>query len=107
MKKSSKQIIRMHVILQLRIALWLLLTAAYAKSVVREESPQTVEDQEIINSYGGLDNTPSYLVRLRPTLTISKERIIVAKDGLPMGKIIISSLILSLRTERKASQIPT
>ena len=76
----------MHVILQLRIALWLLLTAAYAKSVVREESPQTVEDQEIINSYGGLDNTPSYLVRLRPTLTINKERIIVAKDGLPMGE---------------------
>ena len=47
--------------------------------------PETVEDQEIINSYGGLDNTPAYLIRLRPVLTISKERIVVATDGLPMG----------------------
>ena len=54
--------------------------------MVREESPQNRRGSEIINSYGGLDNTPSYLVRLRPTLTINKERIIVAKDGLPMGE---------------------
>ncbi len=47
--------------------------------------PETVQDQEIIDSYGGLDNTPTYLVRLRPMLTINKERIVVAKDGLPMG----------------------
>ena len=47
--------------------------------------PETVEDQEIINSYGGPDNTPSYLVRLRPVLKVNGERIIVAKDGLPMG----------------------
>ena len=33
--------------------------------------PQTIEDQEIMNSYGGLDNTPLYLIRLRPVLTTS------------------------------------
>ncbi|MEW6215506.1 MAG: hypothetical protein AB1478_09960, partial [Nitrospirota bacterium] len=48
--------------------------------------PETVEDQEIINSYGGLDNTPAYLVRLRPVLKVNGERIVVAKDGLPMGE---------------------
>ena len=33
----------------------------------------------------GMDNTPAYLVRLRPVLTIGGERIIVVQDGLPMG----------------------
>ncbi len=47
--------------------------------------PETVQDQEIVDSYGGLDNTPSYLVRLRPVLKINGERIVVATDGLPMG----------------------
>lgn len=47
--------------------------------------PETVEDQQIIDSYGGLDNTPAYLVRLRPVLKVNGERMIVAKDGLPMG----------------------
>ncbi len=47
--------------------------------------PETVEDQQIIDSYGGLDNTPSYLVRLRPVLKLNGERLIVARDGLPMG----------------------
>ncbi len=48
--------------------------------------PETVEDQQIINSYGGLDNTPSYLVRLRPAIRVNGERMIVARDGLPMGE---------------------
>ncbi len=47
--------------------------------------PETVQDQEIIDSYGGLDNTPSYLVRLRPMLKVNGERIVVAQGGLPMG----------------------
>ena len=47
--------------------------------------PDTVEDQEIINSYGGLDNTPSYLVRLRPVLKVAGERVAIGRDGLPMG----------------------
>jgi len=47
--------------------------------------PETVEDQEIIASYGGLDNAPAYLIRLRPVLKINGERIVVATDGLPMG----------------------
>src|SRR3990172_3712460 len=47
--------------------------------------PETVEDQEIIDSYGGLGSTPAYLVRLRPVLEINGERTVVANDGLPMG----------------------
>lgn len=48
--------------------------------------PQTVEDQEIINSFGGLDNTPAYLVRLRPTLQLNGENtMVVATGGLPIG----------------------
>ena len=47
--------------------------------------PETVEDQEIINSYGGLGNTPAYLVRLRPTLQLNGENVVVARDGLPIG----------------------
>jgi len=47
--------------------------------------PETVEDQNLIDSFGGLDNTPAYLVRLRPVLTLDNERLIVAQDGLPMG----------------------
>ncbi len=48
--------------------------------------PETIDDQQIINSYGGLDNTPSYLVKLRPVVKVDDERMIVAKDGLPMGE---------------------
>lgn len=47
--------------------------------------PETVEDQEIIDSYGGLDNTPCYLVRLRPVLKVNGERMVVGENGLPMG----------------------
>jgi RHS repeat-associated protein len=47
--------------------------------------PETVEDQQIIHAYGGLDNTPSYLVRLRPVLKVDGERMVVGRDGLPMG----------------------
>ncbi len=47
--------------------------------------PETVEDQEIIDSYGGLDNTPAYLVHLGPVLTVNDERTIVAQGGVPMG----------------------
>ena len=54
------------------------------KTVITYE-PETVEDQAIIDSYGGIDNTPPYLVRLRPVLKVNDERIVVAGDGLPMG----------------------
>lgn len=59
-------------------------TLANKKIALRAE-PETVEDQNLIDSFGGLDNTPAYLVRLRPVLTLDGERIIVARDGLPMG----------------------
>ncbi len=48
--------------------------------------PETVEDQEVINSYGGLGNTPSYLVRLRPVLKVADERVAVGGDGLSVGQ---------------------
>ncbi|MHB8709524.1 MAG: hypothetical protein ACYC9I_11665, partial [Desulfuromonadales bacterium] len=47
--------------------------------------PETVEDQEQINRWGGLDNTPAYLVRLRPTVVVAGERRTVAANGLAAG----------------------
>ena len=55
------------------------------QTIALSYEPETVEDQQIIDSYGGLDATPAYLVRLRPVLKINGERMIVAEDGLPMG----------------------
>jgi transglutaminase superfamily protein len=55
------------------------------RKVVLTYEPETVEDQQIIDSFGGLDNTPSYLVHLRPALKLDGERLAVAQDGLPMG----------------------
>jgi hypothetical protein len=57
--------------------------------------PETVEDQQIIHSYGGLDNTPSYLVHLRPVLRIDGERKVVGQDGLPMGADYILTIELA------------
>ncbi len=53
--------------------------------IIMTYEPETVEDQQIIDSFGGLDNTPAYLVRLRPVLNVNEERMVVGKDGLPMG----------------------
>lgn len=47
--------------------------------------PETVEDQEQINRWGGLDNIPAYLVRLKPTVVVSGERRVVAASGLAAG----------------------
>jgi len=55
------------------------------RQVTINYEPETVEDQEIIHSYGGLGFTPAYLVRLRPALTINGQSIAIATDGLPMG----------------------
>ncbi|MEW5744066.1 MAG: alkaline phosphatase family protein [Nitrospirota bacterium] len=55
------------------------------RKIVLTYEPESSEDHEIINAYGGLDNTPSYLVRLRPVLKVEDERLIVGRDGLPMG----------------------
>ena len=55
------------------------------RKVVLTYEPETVEDQQIVDSYGGLDNTPSYLVRLRPVIQVDGERLVVGSEGLPMG----------------------
>lgn len=47
--------------------------------------PETVADQELINRWGGLDSTPAYLARLRPTVVVGGERMAVAADGLSVG----------------------
>ncbi|MCP4489064.1 MAG: hypothetical protein GY820_17385, partial [Gammaproteobacteria bacterium] len=55
------------------------------RPVVLVYEPETAEDHEIINSYGGIGNTPSYMIRMRPVLKINGERAAVGRDGLPMG----------------------
>ena len=47
--------------------------------------PEAVEDQEIIDGYGGLDNTPAYLVKLRPVLKVDGEVATAGSEGLFMG----------------------
>ncbi len=54
--------------------------------LVLDFEAETIADQQLIDSFGGLDNTPAYLVRLRPVLTLDGERQVVARDGLPMGQ---------------------
>jgi len=56
------------------------------RQVVVGYEPETVEDQEIINSYGGLGNTPSYLVHLRPVLKVGGERVAVGIGGMAVGE---------------------
>ena len=65
------------------------------KQIIISYEPETIEDQEIINSYGGLDNTPGYLVRLRPVLKIDDERMAVAADGLAIGENFTLGITLS------------
>ncbi|MBW2704502.1 MAG: Ig-like domain-containing protein, partial [Deltaproteobacteria bacterium] len=55
------------------------------RSIALRYEPETVENQEIINSFGGLGATPAYLVRLRPVLTVDGQRLAVGTAGLPMG----------------------
>lgn len=64
------------------------------QSVAVRFEPETVEDQAIINSYGGQGNTPPYLVRLRPTITLNGNMIVAGKDGMPMGDDCLISIEL-------------
>ncbi|MEW6221545.1 MAG: transglutaminase domain-containing protein, partial [Thermodesulfobacteriota bacterium] len=56
-----------------------------SRSLAVTFEPETIEDQEIMNSYGGLDLTPLYLIRLRPVLTVNGKREIVGTLGLTAG----------------------
>ncbi|MBI5633298.1 MAG: hypothetical protein HZA15_07475, partial [Nitrospirae bacterium] len=75
------------------------------QQIIMTYEPETVEDQQIIDSYGGLDNTPAYLVRLRPVLKLNDERVVVGIDGLPMGEdyTLTIELISPHGTERIAN----
>lgn len=55
------------------------------QQIVISYEPETVQDQEVIDSFGGLGNTPAYLVHLRPVLKVNDERIVVAQGGVSMG----------------------
>jgi|GEM_PF-969106 len=55
------------------------------RSVAVTFEPETIEDQEVINAHGGLDNTPLYLIRLRPLITVDGKREIVGRGGLAAG----------------------
>lgn len=47
--------------------------------------PETVEDQNTIDSFLGLDNTPAYLVRLRPALRVGGALRAAGEEGVQMG----------------------
>ncbi len=47
--------------------------------------PATVDDQKIVNLFGGLDNVPVYLVKLRPQFKIDGQQKAVAEDAVDMG----------------------
>jgi transglutaminase-like putative cysteine protease len=47
--------------------------------------PATVDDQRLTNLYGGLDNVPAYLVKLRPQLKRNGRLLAVARDALDTG----------------------
>jgi RHS repeat-associated protein len=73
------------------------------RKIILTYQPETVEDQEIINSYGGLANTPSYLVRLRPVLEVDDDRKAVGQDGLSMGSEF--NLAIELTSPKGAQRI--
>lgn len=56
--------------------------------------PVTIEDQELINSYYCMENTPSYLIRVRPVLEIDDRRVMVGQAGFAPGETF--SLTLEL-----------
>jgi hypothetical protein len=61
-----------------------LLGLSNSKIIISYE-PESVDDQETINSFGGLDNTPAYLAALRPVLTIDDETVMIGTGGVLMG----------------------
>ncbi len=60
--------------------------------------PETVADQETINLWGGLDNTPAYLVHLRPVLIVDGVRVVVGQQGLAVGKEFLLNVTMQSPT---------
>ncbi|MCP4686982.1 MAG: hypothetical protein GY859_02970, partial [Desulfobacterales bacterium] len=49
--------------------------------------PATIEDQMLINAYGGISAAPPYLIRIRPVLLLGEnQRVAVGQSGLQMGR---------------------
>lgn len=47
--------------------------------------PATVDDQRTVNKFGGMDNVPAYLVKLRPQIKINGRAKSIASDSVAMG----------------------
>ncbi|PLX91124.1 MAG: hypothetical protein C0614_00065, partial [Desulfuromonas sp.] len=56
------------------------------RTIAIDFEPETVADHETINLYGGLDNTPPYLVRLRPSLLVDDQMMKVGRSGFAYGE---------------------
>lgn len=54
----------------------------YGKRITLSWIPASKEDSDIINSYGGLFNTPAYLIQLKPQLKVDGE---VVAEGKAVG----------------------
>jgi len=58
-------------------------TDLYGKRVSIYYTPATQEDEEIVKAYGGIYNTPSYLVRVAPRLAIDGETVLTGPEVMP------------------------
>ncbi|MCK4536256.1 MAG: hypothetical protein KAT93_04540, partial [Desulfuromonadales bacterium] len=68
------------------------------RKIVIGFEPESVADHETINLWGGLDNTPAYLVRLRPVLLVDDERVVVASEGFAPGESFDLAITLTSPT---------
>ena len=62
--------------------------------------PATVEDQAVVHSFLGLDNTPAYLVKLRPVLKVGG--VVKAAGATPVQMGGFHSLTVEIQTPRGA-----
>ena len=56
------------------------------REVLISFEPETIEDQETINLWGGLDHTPASLVRLRPVLIVYGRRTAAGEQGFAVSE---------------------
>ncbi len=56
------------------------------RKIALDFEAESLADHEMINLWGGLANTPAYLVRLRPVLLVDDQRLAVAGAGFAPGE---------------------
>lgn len=62
------------------------LIEAYNERITFSYMPDSLDDQELVQQYGGLGNVPAYLVQVRPQLKIAGLLHTAASDGLALGE---------------------